>query len=109
MLWAIKQQNRRLSMILKMRKIIILITLISLFSCNIKNDYWITEKRVGFIKIGDKESSVDKKLDGLEIKSYKSGFLPDFIKFKTVSQNGKEIMHLKFQGGVLDGMAAGVC
>src|SRR5690554_972862 len=87
-----------------MRKIIIFTALISLFSCNMKNDYWITEKRAGFIKIGDKESSVDKKLNGLEIKSYKSGFLPDFIKFKTVSQNGKDIMHLKFQGGVLDGI-----
>ncbi|AUP81290.1 hypothetical protein C1H87_22245 [Flavivirga eckloniae] len=69
-----------------------------------KNDYLINEKRAGLIKIGDHELSVDKKLSGLEIKSYKSGFLPDFIKFKTVSKNGKELMHLKFQGGELDGI-----
>lgn len=54
------------------------------------------------VKIGKSEIAVENLYKDYDVKSYKSGFLPSFIKFKTVSDNGKDVMHLQFSGGKLD-------
>ncbi|UII19614.1 hypothetical protein [Fulvivirga ligni] len=78
--------------------------LIIFFSFISENDYVITNTRAGLFKIGDDENQIDKLISNYDVETYLDGIAPRVYKYKVISNNSNELIHLKFIKGKLNAM-----